>query len=637
MSVDPKTAGRMPSLPASAAILIGGMVLDAGGAIPFLTDDTINDEKFIRSCCVFIGMGTSVPGIVMGANWWHFKSLWAFLGLSDTSFHLLLHVSFAAAVVLIVHIGARIRNQLTGYLASIFLLVVLWNSCDFRMDMTYNHRIIPFLGALFLALSLAAVESGRIRYLAMAAFIAAITANIHLQASILLFSILGIALMMKGARGKALIAGISTFSLTAFATSPTAWIRDFQRLVAGLSVGGGGKDGVGKSLEILFGVPYLLTAGAVLAMLAIVAINLRDRDGRRWPLLLLAVIMPKFVVFGGAVALGVIGGSDKYLIDVEPAVGVALGLALVMLLEKVPFPFRRLKRSLSWASPYLFTAVLVVWPAPAGVGLGRDGYPMLQVEDIDALHDLLARKRGWNLAKMVQGLKGPSDLEILDYMSVVHPEPWEAPKPPGPSELTVLKLYADRSPDPVPSGWEEVRRQDDTVLWASWGDSWLDWGSFQVCTGPWDGPLGSLKCVQSGLGTRPWEIAQNSVVPAGFPKPARNLEMRLVIRFDVRYPAETSVRQIFMPDIPDRCSGRAVLVSGGESRVLDDGKMVLLKATRGGGTGRLELQWHVGGEGCEEWSYRAFVPFFAEGSPDSIKAMKEIIRAHRPLSVGANH
>lgn len=619
------------------ALFLGGVILawHFGGGIPYLSPDTVNDEKFIQSCCSFSGMGTSVDGVVMGANWWHFKTLWAVLGLSDTALHLLLHGSFALAVVLLVLVGARMRNQWVGYVAVAVLVLLLWSSWDFRMDMNYNHRGFPFLGTLILLLALMAVESGRVRYLVMASFVAAITANIHLQASLLFFSVGGVGLLMEGRRLRSVVAGFGTFGATAFATSPTAWIGNVQRFLDG-----GGGEGAATSLrfEALLTPHYMALGMAIVAMALLSWVHRKDVFRRRWPLLLLALLVPKFAAFGGAVALGVTGASDKYLIDVEPAVGLALGLAVATLfhalgpwIRKLGEPPARVERMASALGPYLMAVALVLMPASKGAGRGLDGFPMLQTDDMVRLRQLLMNEHGWNHAKIAQSMKGPANLEIIDFLSVRYPREWETPAPHDRQVVTVIKVDDAAMPDPVPPGWSVVRQDGDRALWASFTRSWLDWGHFRVCTGPWEGAIDGLKCVDSGLGSRPWETPEEAVVPVGFPIPDQGMDLRLRIEFAVDFPADGGAQWIFMPSIPDRCSGRIVAVAGGDSKVLHGGKKARLK---GRGVGTLVLEWHVGGEGCEGWAYRAFVPYFAEGDARSVGVVEAVVEARWPGGPG---
>ncbi len=637
METPPRNDARALWRASLVALALGTLVLAVrlGGTSPLWSSDTINDEKFIRTCldqdaCYWFGMGTSVEWVQHGANFLHFKTLLRFLGASDTALHWILHAMLALAVVFTALAGLRLSGRLPGVVAAMLVAPLLLVT-DLHMDVTYNHRVLPFLGALVLLLAVRAVARGRTLDLALAAGLAGLATNVHMECAPFAVAVPLVASLMPGGRLRAAGIAAGALAAAAFLTSPAAWVSNLSALVH-------------HQVSPPLASPARTVSGfgvvAVAALLAVagLAIGRPRRFPRTWlvPALLAG---PKVVATEAAALLGLIEPEGKYHIEVVPVVAVALvlGVGTLLAVAGAAWPrgrrlTDRLRSSRAFLAPALLAPAVVIasWPVSPGRGPGSErSLTMLADQEVRALRRFVMTDLGWDPTATLRGLRGPLAFDALDLLVNLDPGPWRTAESRGAGRpgqvVTFAKVRAATLPDPLPPGFRVLASAGGVSLVAQVSDSWIDMARFRACSAPRSSPDAPPSCVETGIARDPTAPGEAPTTLPGMPPVQRGQDITLRIEFAVHFPPNgIGVREVWMPPLAHGCSGRVDDVRGGRSRVVDGGRGAILDPD-GPGTGTLVLEWRLGTPECGDWAYKGFVPFFAEGEPGSVRRWKTLL------------
>ncbi len=622
---------------ASSLLVLGALVFAVrlGGDTPLWSPDTINDEKFVRTCldqdaCYWFGMGTSVDWALHGANFLHLKTLLRFLGATDTVLHWLLHGMLALAVLFTACSGARLFEGATGIVAAL-LVPPLLLATDLQMDVTYNHRVLPFLGALVVLLAVRAVVRGRVLDLALAGVLAGLATNIHLECALFAAAVPLVALLLPRARLRAagLVGGL--LAAAAFFTSPDAWVANASALIRGQTAPPLPSPARSPSG---FGVAAV---AALLVTIGLAFVSRRTRASRRAWLVLPILGGPKVVGTEVAALLGLIEPEAKYYIEVVPVVALTLALPVGLLAKALwtrwlapartvaPWPARhalarRTVRALGVVVPGL---AIASWPVPPTHGPGSErALALLSDQEIRSLRAFLEQDLGWNQTAMLRGLRGPLAYDALDLLVNLDPGPWQPWE--GRQTVTFAKVPSDLIPSPAPEGFVTLASGHGVSLVARVMDSWLDMSRFRVCSGPREPDDSPMTCAETGIARGPVPEGEAPTTILGMPPVRRGQDVRLQVEFAVHYPPNGGeVREVWMPPLRHGCTGRVVAVRGGRSRVLDSGRGALIAPD--GDLGSLVLEWRLGTPECGDWAYRGIVPFFVEGDSRAVATWKRLL------------
>lgn len=633
MEAAPRNDARAPALWRASllALALGTLVLAVrlGGTSPLWSSDTINDEKFIRTCleqdaCYWFGMGTSVEWVQHGANFLHLKTLLRFLGASDTALHWILHGMLALAVVLTALIGRRLSGRFTGVVAAMLVAPLLLVT-DLHMDVTYNHRVLPFLGALVVLLAVRAVARGRTLDLALAAGLAGLATNVHTECAPFAAAVPLVASLMPGGRLRAAGIAAGALAASAFLTSPDAWLANLSALVHHQV-----SPPLASPARTVSGFGVLATA----ALLGVggLAVGRPRRFPRTWlvPPLLAG---PKVVGTEVAALLGLIEPEAKYDIEVVPVVAVALvlGVGTLLVVAGAAWPRAgrltdRLRSSRALLAPALLAPAVVIasWPVPQARGpLSDRALTMLADQEVRALRRFVTTDLGWHQTETLRGLRGPLAFDALDLLVNLDPKPW---RPADSRQVaTFAKVYAATLSDTLSPGFRVLASANRVSLVAEVSDSWLDMARFRACSAPRSSPEAPPSCVETGIARDPRPPGEAPTTLPGMPPVRRGQDTTLRIEFAVHFPPDaTGVREVWMPPLRHGCSGRVDDVRGGRSRVVDGGRGALLDPD-GPGAGTLVLEWRLGTPECGDWAYKGFVPFFVEGEPGSVRTWKTLL------------
>lgn len=635
---EPSSLAR--SVVAGLLVFAGGFAfaLRAGASEPSLTPDTVCEAQVVNQClrgdCHTAGIGSSVAGVVHGSAWNHLHILATWLGLSEGGFHVALHGLFGLAVLVLAAAGWSVGGPLVGALAAVGMAVATAD-LNIVFGMIYNHRGVPFAGALTTALLVVSARSGRLLPLALAAVVAAIGTNMHLLCGTLGVGVGLVALATPGAWRTRLtrtaVAGL-VFLATLLGTSPAAWWSNLRLLQGGLGAGASQAHPVvaGASLWlVVFGVALVLALGVAVRRL-------------RVPVLVgLAVVVPKLVFFEVARRSGAMVGDDKYLVEAAPAVALIVAASLVAAIARLQELGRRLFGP--WSRGRWSGAGLPVSAALAGLALvvvpvrpadrGIDGLPLYSVDDAISLEQHLRVERGWNPVRILAGFRASSEVAtatLLEYFAQRVPQTWrdaeQFPAPPSgsPGNVLALAVPVHRLAGHLPEGWRVLREVDGRALLVIEAHDWLDWTRFRFCVSS-DGAPES--CVETGFGH---ENRVNSEFPprlVGLPYVGNSQLGRTVVRvtFTVRLPPAPVERVLLAPHLQWRCGGRFVAVDAGASRLEADGRRVVLRAAGPEpATGTVSAEWRLGSDDCL-WVVNGFAPWLLESRPEDLDRLVALL------------
>ena len=588
-------------------LLFSGFLLayHMGGPTPVLTPDTINDEKFIRTClddaCYFTGMGTSSELLTHGANFIHFKTFLRFIGVSEDTLHIFLEFVFALSVALTGVAGYRIAKSVgagTSALMFAFLICTLAKDLSFHPAMTYNHRVIPFFGALFLLLAIKATKKKSLLLLVLSGVVLGIGTNIHMQFLAGFPAIFVFGLFVRGF-GAGLL-GVLVATLTSFITSFEAFLRNCAKILGIFSFSlfvsaQSGENATGFHLNHL-----LLISSLVILLAYLLVIFVSNRNGGAKPAFFVPAIFVLFKVLFVVLAsyLGMIEVDNKYFLEVLPALGVMGGVIVFEILHVLS---GRLAYFISSSPiPVLLASFFIpLLPHPHYSELvGSDGLPHFTLKDMTSLQEYF-RSLGWNLQKIITSVRGPSAPDIIDFFATIdHNSKSDEPRPKNRAVLYIFKLKNEDIHET--ESLIVLSRDEYSSLVAIKEDSLLSIYDFDLCLQKPKEDHCSYKKVTFQ------EISH------AFPSPSKRLRGLLKVRFDVDFMADKRGKVIFMPKMKDRCNGKVLSIRGGSSRILEDGRMAILEPDGQEESGSIEFGWELGSEECSPWGYKGAMPFFLE-------------------------
>lgn len=589
------------------SLLLSGFFLAyrMGGPTPVLTADTINDEKFIRTClndaCYFTGMGTSSELLVHGANFLHFKTFLRFIGVSEDALHVFLEFILGLSVLLTAIAGYRIAKSVGASVSALifaFLICILVTRAqlDFHPAMTYNHRVMPFFGALFLLLATKAVEKKSLVSLMFSAVILGIGTNIHMQFLAGFPALFLFGFLVKGWRGGMLGVLLATF--TSFLTSFQAFTKNCANILRGFSSALSDSVRFCGQLTSFQSNKVLVVSLLLLLLYTVVLLFSRNKGARSVVFVPAIIVLFKVIFVGLASCFGTIEIQNKYFLEVLPALGITAG---VIAFESLHLLSQRLATFVTSSPiPVLLASVLIpLLPHPHYSKLVEVyGLPHLTSKDMSSLLEYL-RGLGWNTQKVITSLRGPSASDIIDFLTIVSQNSQSVE--PQPRDTTVLYVFKLRNEDiPKVNSLIVLRRDEYSSLVAIKENSVLSIYDFELCL---QEPT-QHQCSYKRVGVRD--------VSTAFPSPSKRLKGLLKVRFDLDLKGEQAGKVIFMPKLKDRCNGRIVKVTGGRSRIAEDGRMAILEADGQEETGSIEFEWKLGSKECSAWSYKGAMPFFLE-------------------------
>ena len=581
-----------------------------------LCQDTLEDQALVDDCirhqnCPFKGIGTSFGKFQQGLVWQNIRILMDFSGLSIHRVFLLVRFLNAMGLILLLITAWRIFGGVSAALGLV-ITAFLMASMDFDPWILNNSNLIFFFGAVATITGLAVVHSPRTWViLAFSAFMALI-ADTHIAAVPMVLSLLWIVWIARHNIRSLVIAGL-TWSVVLFLLSPGPWLETIRSL-GSLSAGTRGQLISGDMLNNVSVIIALLGAATGFAVIAIKRHNPQNKPMTA----LIAMVLPQVLVFIIAGMVTGIDTSDKYLIQVAPAIGMLAGLAIVRLI-KVPVGrlFPRLKIGRGLDAPAIIAAGLILWSwpiTPLTNAQVKDPLAMarLTLQETDSLVHALKRS-GWTRQAALSGIKGPLYLNILE---AVVPKLTETPDT---SQKTgyVIRVRSGILPSRLPKNWHLIAKNRETVLYFVQIPTVLDWKKFKVC---------SVNCIQTGLARSAMTFGPTYTI-RGFPSPAKDLHRILTLKIPINTGRMAIKRAVSMPQVPGWCSGRILSIENCTNKISENGQDATYTC-RAGQKGTLVVTWRLGGLRCGAWDYDGLPPFFIETDPEDAKLMKQVISSY---------
>ncbi|HOU53581.1 MAG TPA: hypothetical protein PLQ97_06600 [Myxococcota bacterium] len=611
----------------SAALSGTVLALRAGGADPGLSLDVVGDQVLVHWCqegaCGTVGIASSLNRIAHGANWIHFRTLWALAGLGDQALHLLLHVSFGVAVALVATAAWRRRGPLAGWLAATTFAALCLLS-DLKIAMVYNHRPFPLIGALVAVLALWAVERQRPLLVVLTASVAAIATNIHMATATwgaAMLPVGALALRRRPWAGAAL-GGIS-FLAVGIATSPAAWWNNLQVLLDA-----GGIQGSVSTVSD-FGTSLPAWACRVALGIALVRVAWRRTEDSRpgeTPVLLALVAAPLLALDGAGLA-GRVSPDDKYLIAAQGATALLLAAAAVDLVSRFqrkrlampPGPAAHRERRLA-AIVLAGFGLLALAPVHREARfLGVDGLPMFRQGDLESIARRLADEPDFQPTHRVFQVREPNERVIRTHLDFVTDWPERDPGPPS-RAWTFLKTPPWPLPQPLPAGIEAWKEDGDSRLLALATHPRLDWERFEACERDPSGSGDGLSCHQTGMAVKAPGDWRGSFVTAPLPDSVGEVPREL--RVPIRPGPETALASL---PLVARCTATLSLEGVPEAQTDPAGRRLVLPSfPQDRPDARLVMRWTVGHPGCRA-PETGMPPLVIEGPPEAVSWLWELL------------
>lgn len=545
------------------AISLGAFTLfhRSGGFSPVLWYDTTAEQDWVERClregeCSATGVGSSIPGINHGTSWMRFRAMLEALGMDLGVANVVTQCLDAIGVGLAAHTAARISGPIAGALAAT-AYVSLEKSLDLSHDVLFNCRIVPFLSALFTALLLAYVVSGRLSLGLATAFVFATVSDLYV-ASIALFPVLVLVGLLSPCRRtwiKLLIP--STAIVMLFLLSPFAWWENFTSAIqrfAGMKreMEWDWFDAVFIAITAFTIAAALFTKGGVQAkMLATLAICLGV------PL----------VLYEGAKISGITGRSAaRYLLPLISTIAVAGASAFISIAKRL-FSSKWLK----WPTvslPYVIAFGLAVWPIYT-----KELHRTFTYEDARKIQQLLMEEYGWGVDKLLTGVRSPHLRPML--LAFLTFPPYTTP----PTREEDKVAYVFKLVEPYPNGWQIVKKLDEIVI--AMTNEWLDWGDFEICD--------EAGCRNTGLRVTPRMLSHHELVLEGMP----NTPAKVVLKVPYSGPADET-RTFCIPRVPGACLPSGLSIAG----TSEGGRSVTIHSGPEGARGLLEVTVNIGEPDC---------------------------------------
>jgi hypothetical protein len=620
----------LSDLPGLAAIFAATLWagLHRMGVSPAVWQDTLIEDGFIDRClhedrCTIAGVGATV-GIVHSAGYLHWRELLAWAGFGQSGTHVALLLVTAVGVTLVALTARRLDGPVAGGLAA--LLMTLFVGVSTQLNSITDLAPVPFLGALFLAVAVAATEAPSFRMTALLAVVGAITADTYATGLTLAVSAVWVAWMLPEWRWDHIAVAVATFVAATFVIAPGSWIADFEIVFSGGA--GNAHPDFGHPLWSIRAVRFTLAAVLVWGVAAVWRRQLRAKLD-----VPVAIIVPIMVPMLLGTLARRLDPQEKYCSQALGAAAVCIavgGTALVRGALAHPL-FRRLPPFVSSARRWVPQAA----PYVAALAIARSGMtydaplftPPPTYADVAAMQHILGVEHGWTRVRATQNLRMLDDIAMAQTVGFRGPWPESGPEDPL-ERAYFFKKPTRLVPRPFPAGATiiETAGPIETVL--AFTCSWIDWRSFRVCVKP---PDGEEVCDDSSL---PDDYSTPGVIRTpGMPRvdPWQIARQTMTVHLPLRPRPECPEEWVYMPRVPPTCVGHIVGVDAGDARPDVSGRLIKLRLgslADGPAPKELMVAWELGTLEC--WnSYRGLPPFFIEGSPATVSFLRATLEARR--------
>jgi hypothetical protein len=594
-----------------------------GGGSPALWLDTINDQRDVKLClvqgaCTSLGEAASVDGVYHAVGWLDFLDLTAFAGLGLGTLHLLLQAFNAIGVMLVAAQARQAWGRAAGLFAAAVCLV--WTDKAVSLAPVYNTTALPFLGAVFLVVSVAAARRPGPASIALTAMVGAVLASVHSACVVTLVSVVWVALLAPRRRAMLAAVGTTVFVGTALAIGPAAWLVSAHHVLSAVTSPRSHHVAAGDS------------AGALWTYATLAALSLAARlasPPRHRPLLdvALAIALPVLAGSVAAAATSTVSTNTKYLAHVIPS-GAVLAAALVVAAStRIAGVLARSASSFARAGAAALAVLLVMLALP---GLRHRVGPLLEprarsasltFDDAEAIPRALAA-HGWTFARAYRSLRSPDAAVILASFETLAPHFPLGPAPDDPTVVYVAKVDAAALPRPLPESWEVANQVGGSAVVLAFTQSFLSWEHFRVCDPR--GPAGQDNCADSGLSIRGDEKPKCLYCVPGMPPCQRPGEHAMELHLPVR-STEGEAHAIVMPARLLLCSGSIASVPGGPAAVSADRRRATwVEPTSPDSPGEVTLEWTIGSQECDMNAYSGLPPFFLEGDPRTVEQLERL-------------
>lgn len=601
------------------AALIANLRL--AGTSPIVWVDTFNDESEVQQClandsCTLTGVSTSVPGQAHAVAWLELRSLLAWFGAGIDGAHLTMVVLNSLAAVLVFALAAQLGGPLAGALATwIFLHRI---DALLRTTALHNMSILPFFGAVFVLACVAIVARPGFVSVTLAALVAAVMANIHLACVLTGASVVWVALTAPRWRMLLAAYGAILFALATFAVAPPTWMHNLTSLLQRNGPRGHAVVVTGPNEAMVAWTAFAVGAWVVSYVMRAPAWNAYRRRAHG----AIAVIVPFVAAFLIAPRFG-LHPEAKYLLHVKAASAIAaalpIGLAVRAIVRALSMqPLLSLVESVvPWA-----LAFVVALPGPRGVTAGAlraDDERMPTMRDVTAVARILRDEHGWDVARMIERLKTPHGLPVLDGLkrAAEAGRPRDAVAPDGTSSAVLMVVDTADLPDTLPSSWTVVRRSASAATVLALLQSRVDWSALMICMQASDGS--PQRCERSG-----WRLDDEVATSVPHMPPGGKWRGTLQLWLPLR-PADFA-GALFMPRRLFVCGGRIVGADGRIDVDADQRHARIPAAAPGEDPALIKLEWNVGSPECDVLAYDGLPPFFVEGEVASARVVEEILR-----------
>jgi hypothetical protein len=600
-----------------------------GGPSALVWSDTFNDQAEVQRClerseCTIYGIGTSVPGFVHAGGWLQLRDLLSVMGLSLDQQILLLQMLDAVGVML----AAMTAWFIGGPIAAAVATWAVWcrySTVGVAYYALYNSLPMAFLGAVFLAACVNAVQRPTARSVAAAGFVGAILANVHFAGVACGITSALIGTMAPKGRVRFALIGAAAFSLGAVLISPATWLHAATYVLSHPTGERREIATVPLTAEPLVVDGLWLTAVWVVAALA----GGRFRNFRRRLGPEIAIIAPPVVMFTLAALTGRINPTGKYVAQLRAPVAVALAVIVSSSLEVLGSLAVGTRDRLSPRWRATFNALIQIPPYVGALALltSQPNYlnPVaLRLKDIEAAARILREDLGWDFETAVRNLKAPDNHDVLAAWKLMYPE-WvrgsvRSDERDQEDNAVLLRVSVHDLPNPIPREWRIVSAYNTEATIVAMVPSWIDWSAYTVCVvSRQEGPE---HCTDTGLvdPSSPYSIDQDVMPDSG----AIFVGDILRLRFSLRNAPPGEVHRLFMPHHPSQmCSGRIIAVPAG-SRIEAEGRQAtLVSPFKGPDAPAVVLEWDL--SACRG-GYSGFPPFFLEGPTNMVGPLAELLR-----------
>jgi hypothetical protein len=595
------------------------------GASPTVWEDTLIENLAIDDCllqdrCTGVGVGATV-GIFHSAGYLHWRAMLEWLGIGADGTHLALLLLNAVAVVLVGLAARRLGGRVAAGIAAV--LMATSTGVATQLHVISDLAPVASLGAIFLALGLAATERPSLRATALLGLVAGVMANVYATGLLCGVSAVWIALLLPERRWTHAGVAALAVAVATLGISPDTWTVDAALVLRQLSHGTVGNGHTLNSRALFELWPARLLGLSVLAWAAAAATGSPLRRKLDVPA---AMALPLFIPLALGSFTGRLDPQPKYCASAMGAVAVSLAVGAVALGDLLARRVERLRPSARAAAarfaPYLAAAAI----AAGGLSPGRRRFPTFTYQDLASAQRVLVRDRGWTFSRAARNLRTLD--ENVRRAAIRSVPAWPDASEEGDLERAyLLKVPAPMVPRPLPDGVLTATATGAAETLVALTCSWIDWRSFRVCVrdeGAADGP-----CQESGLPAKRDGHADFGVSVPGMPvidsmHPPRQT---MTLHLPLQPRPECPEAWIYMPRLPRLCPGRVVGVTGGAAEIEDEGRRARLRLgdpAAGGSPTELVIAFELGGPGC--WTeYKGYPPFFLEGSPATVALVSSLL------------